>query len=127
MEFKGRAIVPGGAEGEAVVVDSISFYGEVDPDTGRLADGRSIKGRILIARRTRGSTVGSYIIYALAKNGAAPKAIIVERAEPIVIVGAILASIPLIDTLPPKFFETVRDGCSITVEGDTVRLLEECG
>lgn len=117
--FKGRVLVRGSAEGEAVVVDSISFYGDVDPETGTIvSSGRSVSSRILVARRSRGSTVGSYVIYALARNGVAPKAIIIGEAEPIIVAGCVLASIPLVDRLPDKFFDTVTDGSIVRVSAD---------
>ena len=124
--FKGRVLVGGAAEGEAVVVDSISFYGDVDPETGAIiSSGRSVSGRILVARRSRGSTVGSYVIYALARNSVAPKAIIIGEAEPIIVAGCVLASIPLVDRLPDEFFETVTDGSIIRVSLDgTVEVYE---
>jgi predicted aconitase with swiveling domain len=118
LEFKGRPIVPGDARGEAVVLESISFYGDVDPKTGLLVDGRSIKGKILVARRSRGSTVGSYVIYALKKYGNSPAAIILGRSEPIVIAGAVLAQTPLYDSLPDSFFRHIRDGVEIEVRRD---------
>lgn len=117
-EFKLRAIVPGDAEGEAVVVESISFYGDVDADRGLLFDGRSVSGKILVARRSRGSTVGSYVIYALKANGVSPKAIIMGESEPIVIAGAVLAGIPLYDKAPESLFEAVRDGAFVRVRSD---------
>jgi predicted aconitase with swiveling domain len=121
LAFKGRALIPGEAEGEAVTVDSISFYGDVDPDKGTLRDGRVISGRILVARRSRGSTVGSYVILSLRYNGKAPAAILMEKAEPIVVVGAYLAGIPLVDKLPREFFESVRDGTPVRVrDGEVV-------
>ncbi|MEB2835701.1 MAG: DUF126 domain-containing protein [Desulfurococcales archaeon] len=126
--YKGRPLVPGSARGRAVVVDAISFYGDVDPETGLLRDGRSIAGRILAARRSRGSTVGSYVIMALKYNSKAPAAIIMERAEPIVVVGAYLAGVPLVDSLPRGLFESLRDGDEVVVEADgTVRILRRPG
>jgi len=113
--FKGRVLVEGEAEGPAVVVDAISFYGDVDPERGVLVDGRRLRGAILVARRSRGSTVGSYIIYALREYGNAPKAIVMGKSEPIVIAGAVLADIPLVDGLPDEFFESVRDGVWLRV------------
>ena len=39
MKLKGRRIYKGVAEGEAIVTkDGVSFYGGVDPDTGKAAD-----------------------------------------------------------------------------------------
>ncbi len=104
MRFKGRKIVGGKAEGELIVSQKpLSFLGGVDPETGIVTDaesdirGQSIAGKILAFPRGKGSTVGSYIIYALRKNGKAPKAIIVGEAETIVATGAIIAGIPMVD------------------------------
>ncbi|MCE4619983.1 MAG: DUF126 domain-containing protein [Desulfurococcales archaeon] len=98
VSLKGRVLVEGNATGKAVVVEALSFYGEVDPKTGTLNDGRSITGRVLVIGRPRGSTVGSYTIYGLKYYGKAPKAIIVENdADPILVAGAVLAGIPLVD------------------------------
>ena len=121
--FKLRPIVPGEAEGEAVVVDSISFYGDVDPDTGRLSDGRSIAGKILVARSSRGSTVGSYVIYALKANGVAPRAVVMGRSEPIVIAGAVIAGLPLYDRAPEEMFRVVKDGYIIRISGGEALVL----
>ncbi len=124
LVFKARPIVPGNVEGEAVVVDSISFYGDVDPESGLLHDGRPVKDRILVARKSRGSTVGSYVIYALKVYKTHPRAILLGSSEPIVIAGAVLAGIPLFDSLPPSFFRAVKDGAVIKAYMDgTVRLV----
>ncbi len=116
-EFKGRVIVPGRAKGRAVVVDSVSFYGDVDPKKGILkGSGRMLSGKILVARRSHGSTVGSYVIYSMKSLGTAPLAILMKRTEPIIVVGCVLADIPLIDALPDAFFEIVRDNTLIEVD-----------
>jgi len=124
LVFRGRPVVPGRALGEAVVVESISFYGDVDPERGVLVDGRTLKGRILVARRSRGSTVGSYVIYAMKEKGSAPLAIVMEKSEPIVVAGAVIASIPLVDMVDEAFFRIVSDGDRVEVmEDGSVRLL----
>jgi len=46
-----------------------------------------------------GSTVGSYVLYSLAKKNIAPKAIVNQTADPVVVVGAIIADIPMIDQI----------------------------
>jgi len=117
-------LVEGSAEGEALVVDTLSFYGDVDPETGALVDGRSIAGRILLVRRGRGSTVGSYIIYSLKVNGRAPLAILMERSEPIIVAGAVLAGIPLVDSLPRELFDQVRDGHRLRVSNGLVEVID---
>ncbi|CAB50519.1 DUF126 domain-containing protein [Pyrococcus abyssi] len=103
MKLKGKGVGKNIVEGEVIVSKKpLSFLGGVDPETGIIIDpdsdikGESIEGKILVFPKGRGSTVGSYVIYALSRNGKAPKAIIVEEAEPIVTVGAIISGIPLI-------------------------------
>jgi predicted aconitase with swiveling domain len=76
--------------------DYISFFGEVDPATGTLkAVGEQIAGVALAFRGGRGSTVGSYVIYALKYYGREPSCMLVEEPEPIIITGCIMADIPL--------------------------------
>jgi len=92
-----KPLIDGDFKGEAVIIDNyISFYGEVDPVNGvHKPSGKSIAGKVLVFKGGRGSTVGSYVIYALKKNGRNPCALIVEKAEPIIVTGAVLADIPL--------------------------------
>lgn len=102
--MKGRTIYPGRAEGEAIVSrEAIGFYGGVDMKTGIVIEkgheleGKNIKGKILVFPYGKGSTVGSYVIYGLKKNGVAPSAIVNKETETIVATGAILAGIVCID------------------------------
>ncbi len=95
--FRVEEIVSGECSGEPIVVDrKISFYGEVDPEKG-VVRGEDIvlKDKVLVLRGTRGSTVGSYILYALKYYGVAPKCIIAGEVEPILVIGCIIANIPL--------------------------------
>ena len=111
-EYRGRPLVDVGREvvAEVVKVDSISFYGDVDPDKGTLVDGRVVSGKALVARRSRGSTVGAYVMYSLKAKGLAPSVIIVGRADPVIVAGAVLAQIPLISDVPDELFDAVVDG-----------------
>lgn len=100
----GRTIYPGQASGEALVSQmGISFYGGVDPETGLVTEsghdlqGQSITGKVLVFPSGKGSTVGSYVLYRLAKNGRAPLAIVNTECETITAVGCIIAEIPCID------------------------------
>jgi len=125
MEIRARPLLPGEGEGEAVVVEALSFYGEVDPREGRLNDGRSITERVLLIGRVRGSTVGSYIVYGLRYYGKAPRAIIVEGdADPIVVAGAVMAGIPLYDRAR-GILTAARDGDVIRYARDgTIRIVQ---
>jgi uncharacterized protein len=102
----GRIVVPGRAEGLTLVsARPISFLGGVNPETGVVIErghpleGQSVAGRILVFPGGKGSTVGSYILYRLAKAGLAPCGIINAASEPIVAVGALIAGIPMVDRI----------------------------
>lgn len=129
MRLKGKKVVGGRAEGELIVSQKpLSFLGGVDPDTGIVTDaesdirGESVAGKILAFPRGKGSTVGSYVIYALKKNGKAPKAIIVSEAETIVATGAIIANIPMVQGIDVS---KLRSGAKVKVDGETGEVVVE--
>ena len=100
----GRVVNGGHAEGEALVSrEPIGFLGGVDPDSGVVIEaghpleGQSVAGRVLVFPTGKGSTVGSYTLYRLARNGLAPAAIINAEADPVIAVGAVIADIPMVD------------------------------
>src|SRR4030065_355586 len=100
----GRVIKAGRAEGIALVSpEPIGFFGMVDAESGIVVErghaleGESVAGRVLVFPTGKGSTVGSYSLYRLAKAGLAPAAIINSESEPIVAVGAIISHLPLGD------------------------------
>jgi len=122
----GRMVVPGRAEGIALVSDRpIGFLGGVDPDTGRVIEpghpleGRSMAGKVLVFPCGKGSTVGSYVIYRLARAGLAPRAIINAESEPIVAVGALIAGIPMVDRVD---ISRLREGVHLIVDGEKVHV-----
>jgi predicted aconitase with swiveling domain len=126
-QLKGRIIYKGKAEAEALVTSMpISFYGGVDPNTGVVIEkghelnGVSIKGKVLVFPQGKGSTVGSYTLYRLKKNGVAPAAMVNKETETIVAVGAIISEIPFVDKVDVSKFKT---GAKVAVENDTVTLL----
>jgi predicted aconitase with swiveling domain len=119
MELKGRTISKGVAEGEAITTTQpISFYGGVDPDTSEIIEkghelqGKKVKGKILVFPNGKGSTVGSYTIYRMKKNGTAPAGIINKECETVVAVGTIISEIPCVDGINISKIKT----------GDMVRL-----
>jgi hypothetical protein len=119
MELKGRVISKGVAEGEAMTTTQpISFYGGVDPNTSEVMEkghelqGKKVKEKILVFPNGKGSTVGSYTLYRMKKNGTAPAGIINKECETIVAVGAIISEIPCVDKIDISKIKT----------GDLVRL-----
>ncbi|MEM1539364.1 MAG: DUF126 domain-containing protein [Candidatus Bathyarchaeia archaeon] len=118
--LKGRRIVEGRCKAEALVSSKpISFLGDVDPKTGRVVEqkhdlcGECIKGKILCFPHGHGSTVGSYVMYTLAKNKVAPKAIVNERADPVIVVGAVISNIPMVDCVD---ISQIRTGDMVEVD-----------
>jgi len=125
----GRVIKAGRAEGMAIVSrEPVGFLGGVDPDTGVVIEsshpleGESIAGRILVFPTGKGSTVGSYTMYRLAKNGVAPAGIICAESEPIVAVGAIISDIPMVDHIA---IDAIADGDKTVMEDGVVTIYRE--
>jgi predicted aconitase with swiveling domain/8-oxo-dGTP pyrophosphatase MutT (NUDIX family) len=118
--LSGRSISRGKAEGKALVIHSpFSFLGGVNAQTGMLTvssgrEGESLDGRVFVFLRGKGSTVGSYTLLDLRKNGHLPSAIINERAETIVATGAVMASVPMVDGID---ISLIQDGDLLTVDG----------
>ena len=118
--MKGRTISPGKAEGVAIVSkEPIGFYGGIDINTGIVIEkghpleGKSVKDKILVFPCGKGSTVGSYVIYGLKKNGVAPAGIINKETETIVATGVILAGIPCIDGID---IDKIPDGAHVIMD-----------
>ncbi len=125
MKLRGRAIYEGKAEGRALVSSSpVSFYGGVNPDTGVVVEkgsellGQSVKGRVLVFPHGKGSTVGSYVLYRLAKNGVAPCALVNAKCETIVAVGAIISEIPCVDMVD---IGKIRPDALVKVDGASIQ------
>lgn len=126
MELAGRIISKGVAEGEALATSQpISFYGGVDPDTsiiiekGHELEGKEIRTKILVFPSGKGSTVGSYTLYRMKKNGTAPAGIINRECETVVAVGAIISGIPCVDGID---IQRIRTGDIVHLENGVVTI-----
>ena len=127
MELKGRLISKGKGEGEALVTSMpISFYGGVDPNTGVVIEkghelqGISVKGKILVFPTGKGSTVGSYTLYRMKKNGTAPAGMVNRECETVVAVGAIISEIPCVDKID---ISKIKTGDKVSIENGSVSIL----
>jgi predicted aconitase with swiveling domain len=128
LHIHGRGISRGRGSGPLLVSPApISFLSGVDPGSGIIVEkghplqGTSIAGTVLAFPYGKGSTVGSYVLYALSRNGHAPAAIINTEAEAIIATGAIIGGIPMIDrtALP---LDRLKNGTIVTVDGDSGEL-----
>ncbi len=120
--MKGRMISPGKAKGEAIISpEPIGFYGGIDAKTGIVIEkghpleGKCVTDKILVFPCGKGSTVGSYVIYGLKKNGVAPAGIVNKETETIVATGVILAGIPCVDQID---IENIKDGDTVLLDAD---------
>jgi hypothetical protein len=130
LTLKGRRIVEGCCRAEAIVsTKPISFLGGVDPADGRIIEknhdlcGECIKDKVLCFPYGHGSTVGSYVLYSLAKKHLSPKAIINQTADPVVVVGAIIANIPMVDQIDVKRIRT-GDTVEVNAYDGVVKVLD---
>jgi len=120
--LEGRSIAPGRCKGTALVSTMpLSFLGGVDYNTGVVIEkGHDLKGeplrdRVLCFPSGHGSTVGSYVLYSLVKKGLGPKAIVNQLADTVVVVGALIAEIPMVDQIDIK---QIKTGDIVEVNGN---------
>jgi predicted aconitase with swiveling domain len=132
--IKCRKISKGYAEGEVILTkDPISFLGGVNPEKGVVIDSKhelynkNISGKILFIPSGKGSTVGSYVLFQMAKNKTAPLAIVALEAEPIIATGAIMAGIPMVDQPEEEVFDILHNGDKVAVDADSgfIRILKQ--
>ena len=129
--IRGRGISSGRGKGPLLVSPvPLSFLSGVDPESGIIVEkghplqGECITGKVLAFPYGKGSTVGSYVLYALSRNGHAPAAIINTEAEPIIATGAIIGGIPMIDRIEIPM-NRLRSGVQVLVNGDDGEMMYE--
>jgi predicted aconitase with swiveling domain len=127
--FNCHKISEGKVSGEALISrEEILFY-FTDPETGQIVEnghclqGRSVAGKILIFPGGKGSSsVQVDGLYRLLKTGNAPRGMIVERPDTILVTSAIIMEIPLVDRVEPEFYEAIRDGEQVELDADDGRV-----
>ena len=129
--LRGRSISRGTGKGMLLVSPApISFLSGVDPNTGIIVEkghplqGECMANKVLAFPYGKGSTVGSYVLYALSCNGHAPAAIVNTEAEAIIATGAIMGNIPMIDRIEVPLSRLVS-GVHVLVNGDTGEMVYE--
>ena len=94
---EGRTLVAGEARGPVFVLDEpLSFWGGVDPESGRVIDvhhpqlGVRVTGRVLVMPSGRGSSSSSSVLVESIHAGTGPVAIVMREPDPIIALGAIV-------------------------------------
>ena len=123
--FSCHKISDGKAQSDAIISqDRIMFY-QVRPEDGMMEEknhcleGRIIAKKVLVFPGGKGSSVVQQDgLYHLDRFHNMPAALIVQNPDPVLVAGAIIMEIPMVDRLSPEFYETVKDGDIITVNAD---------
>ena len=104
--------------------DRIMFY-QVRPEDGVMEEkdhellGRSISQKVLLFPGGKGSSVVQQAgLYHLDRFHNMPAALIVQDPDPVLVAGAIIMEIPMVDRLPQEFYDAVKDGDQILVNAD---------
>lgn len=137
--FKGRAVLPGNLEGEALVTHVgfnayASFYTSihVQVEAAQCADngnqelyGKNLTDKIICLPNTIGSTSAGAVWQRVAQMGVAPKAMLFSRQiDSLAAAGLVVADvwagkrICAVDQLGDEFLELVNDGDLIVIRED---------
>ncbi|KAI0153450.1 hypothetical protein BJ166DRAFT_532793 [Pestalotiopsis sp. NC0098] len=134
-----RFLVKGDAQGEIVATNvPISFMMGVNAQTGLIQDehhplrSTSIRNKILVVPRGRGSCSGSGVIIEMLVNGSAPAAFIFHAREDILTLGVVLAgtmfskSIPVIMVEDEHIWATLLVGGAARISADGYLDIDNC-
>ena len=127
--FHATVLVAGTAKGEVLhLVDDLSFWGAVDPLTGKIIDrrhpqfGLEIGDKIILLRRSIGSSSGSAILLETLHRGCGPVGIIMGEPDQILTLGAVVAremgygSIPVLE-MDANHFPQLGGHITISLDG----------
>ena len=120
--LRGRAVVPGAAEGEALVTrEPISGWGGIDPARGRVIESRHelngvcVTGKILVFPSAKGSSGWAGFFQSTRLLGTAPIGMIITRISSKSALGAVVTRVPAVTDLD-------ADPCQVIKTGDWVRI-----
>lgn len=125
--LRGRCVVPGVAEGEALVTrDRISGWGGIDSRTGTIVETRhelrgvSFAGKVLVFPGAKGSSGWSNAFHLTRSMGTAPAAMLFNEMTTKIALGAVV-------TRAPALTDFDRDPLECIETGDWVRVDAERG
>lgn len=131
-----RILIPGAADGPLLRLRApISFWGGVDPKTGRIADprhpdhGASIAGTVLAVPATIGSSSSSAVMLELMRGGTAPAALLLGAVDAILTLGVVVAremgygTIPVLAMSPEALIALSANGTRLRVADGRVTAL----
>ena len=123
--IRGRTVVPGIVEGEALVTrDRISGWGGVDPRTGTIIEtrhelrGQSFAGKVLVFPGAKGSSGWSAQFHVARLMGTAPAAWLFNRICTKIALGAVVSHSPAVTDFDQDPLELIRTGDWVRVDAD---------
>ncbi len=125
IELKGRCVVPGRAEGEALVTrDRISGWGGIDSRTGTIVETRhelrgvSFAGKVLVFPGAKGSSGWSNAFHLTRSLGTAPAAMLFNEMTTKIALGAVVTRAPAMTGFDRDPLEHIRTGDWVVVDAD---------
>lgn len=125
LELRGRTVVPGTAEGEALVSPAtISGWGGIDPAEGVVTErrhplyGQSFAGRVLVFPGAKGSSGWAGFFQATRLLGTAPLAMIYVTTTTKAALGAVVTRVPTVTGLDHDPLTVIRTGDRVRVDAD---------
>jgi len=118
--------------GEALVAsDNFSARYDLDRINGVFSRpqhklcGQSYDGKILVLNAAKGGVATAWMLQEMVSRGIAPKALILNFANPIMAQGAAFANLPMIDRFEVDITESVPNGAEVHVDpaAGEIRLL----
>lgn len=134
LVLKGRKVVGGVTEGEALVTrETISGWGGVSWKDGTIIETRhelrgvSFKDKVLVFRGAKGSSGWSVMFHQCRLAGTAPKAMVFNEMTTKVALGAVVMRIPSVTDLDRDPLTVIETGDWVRVDGDrgTVEILRK--
>lgn len=126
ITLKGRPVVDGVAEGEALVTrDTISGFGGIDNATGEITEvrhelrGQSFAGKVLVFPGAKGSSGWASHFQTARLNGVAPIAMIFKHTTTKMALGAVIVRAPAVTELDQDPIEVIKTGDWVKVDGNT--------
>lgn len=123
--LRGRKVVGGVAEGEALVTrERISGWGGIDPRTGTVIEtrhelkGKSFKGKVLVFPGAKGSSGWSSQFHVARLAGAAPLAMVFNEMSTKIALGAVVTHAPSVTDFDRDPLEVIATGDWVRVDGD---------
>jgi predicted aconitase with swiveling domain len=123
--LRGRTVVPGRAEGEALVThQAVPGWGGVNPVRGVITETRhdlrgvAFKDKILVFRGAKGSSGWSAMYHTTRLAGTAPKALVFNEMTTKVALGAVVMRVPSMTDLDLDPLEVIETGDWVVVDAD---------